>query len=75
MATQLEKKLEKEFRLKDKAFEKAQDTYHQAEVERNNAYRTWMRSTKCTRCGASPGGYVCADADRVSFACTNYVGD
>jgi hypothetical protein len=32
------------------------------------------RASKCRRCGASPGRWVCGDADRIVFACTNYVG-
>jgi len=30
---------------------------------------------RCQLCGASPGGYICGEADRLSFACTNYRGD
>ena len=29
---------------------------------------------RCQACGASPGQYTCGEADRISFACTNYRG-
>lgn len=33
------------------------------------------RKDSCRLCGASPGRHVCGEADRKSFACTNYRGD
>ena len=59
----------------ERRFREAEKEYYAAEKAMKKARYEELQTTKCRRCGASPGNYTCGDADRIAFSCTNYVKD
>lgn len=49
------------------------DIRHQIDLLRRERKAAQMRASRCKWCGDSPGHYVCGEADRTVFACSNYV--